>query len=802
MFRITLLALAISQAAIADPNVLLDRSQIEHSGAHDLSDLLRQLPQLPAGTQGRYQLDLRGVGAVRSVLLIDGERLPVDPATGIASIPALPLTLIERVEWTTAIDAPLGAINVVLRESSGEVGVSLAGPGGSGDQHSIGALTQWSNERWSVDMRLARSERDAVARSDIANDPPVRFANDFLTAISSGQGPLIPGSPLRHPSNGSSVPGGCTLPGYEIRGSGSSQTCTYDADAVSDAEPDYDESYARLGASFDAEDGILLRAVLEASQRDVNLQLAPTTNFNPTPLYSPSRTYSLLLPSSPNHPARRFPSAGYSSAALYVRHRFAGLGPRQEHRQDDRLRAMFAVERTWGDWHWQSALHFSNSDYHQVNTGEVEFFLAQRAIEDGTYDIYTLSGPALSLFGRTLRRDAEATDRSIRNVVRWRRNRSTFTARLDYWREQVDDTHDRSSVAGTASSPRLGAFGVFNTRERRDGVAFGLDYGLEGDGWSSAMSIQHERRSDIDSESSALFRLDAELADKWRGHALVSSGIRAPEMRLQGFTPVPGSAQVVDPLFDDLGLVVTFAPQSLLLVPNPELDAERMHQILLGVRWQPSTGLQLGADFWQQQIDGAIRMATPTEIVICSAGLARACPPTRNLPPITEFSYASRRGLGVLRDRSNNISLIQTGYANLDTIRVRGADLSAQWQHEFGNATLRQSALIVYSDDRTPDVGGFANWRARVDSSIAWSNWRLGWTLNYIGPNDRRFDDGRDGSHATHDLAALWRAPWNGEFTAGVENLFDRAPPTLADYNLNLYDAVGRTPFVRYVQRW
>ncbi len=479
-------------------------------------------------------------------------------------------------------------------------------------------------------------------------------------------------------------------------------------------------------------------------------------------------------------------------------------------RRDDRLTGELGVEHRWGDWQWQTTLRHNQSDYRQINHGEVNFAAASRAIVDGSYDIYTFSGPALATIGATLQRDAEGAESSLRNELSWQSDGATLVAHLDYWRERVDDHFDNRVLADQVSSPNLGVFDVLDASARRDGVVAGLDYRLVGEGWTSALSLQHDQRDDIDSEISALLRIDTELTPTWRAHAQASSGFRAPQLRLQNFTPVVRSGGVFDPVFD-----VFVQPVPLVLVPNPELQAERLQQLALGLRWQPAATFGVGLDVWQQQVDDVIRLARATELVNCAAGLERNCP-SGNLRH-DGVGIDARRGIGVLRRRTDpnpnfpfpaqaTIEVVQTGYINAERIRLRGVDLSAHWQREFGTSTLRQSAWLAYaeyehSDEFVFEEEGFADQRARIDTSIAWPNWRVGWTLNYIGKN--RNGSIERGSYVTHDLTALWRAPWDGEFTVGVENLFDRAPPLSAfDADFALYDGVGRTPFVRYAQRW
>ena len=49
-----------------------------------------------------------------------------------------------------------------------------------------------------------------------------------------------------------------------------------------------------------------------------------------------------------------------------------------------------------------------------------------------------------------------------------------------------------------------------------------------------------------------------------------------------------------------------------------------------------------------------------------------------------------------------------------------------------------------------------------------------------------------------------WRTPWRGTITMGATNVGDRYPELVAfngrPFNFNLYDAYGRTTYLRYTQ--
>ena len=104
--------------------------EIKLEGATNIEEALNQLPQVnpsqgefvSAGSAGTATVDLRGLGSVRTLVLINGRRLmPGDPRFSVADINSIPTSLIQRVEVLTGgaaavygSDAVAGVVNFIL----------------------------------------------------------------------------------------------------------------------------------------------------------------------------------------------------------------------------------------------------------------------------------------------------------------------------------------------------------------------------------------------------------------------------------------------------------------------------------------------------------------------------------------------------------------------------------------------------------------------------------------------------------------------------------------------------------------
>ena len=89
-------------------------------------------------------------------------------------------------------------------------------------------------------------------------------------------------------------------------------------------------------------------------------------------------------------------------------------------------------------------------------------------------------------------------------------------------------------------------------------------------------------------------------------------------------------------------------------------------------------------------------------------------------------------------------------------------------------------------------------------------NFTAGWNVNYIGRNEfqpNSNDQRSVGSYVTHDVQLGWNSPIKGgSLVVGVVNVTDKLPKKVnfegREFNFNLYDAYGRTPYIRYTQRF
>jgi outer membrane receptor protein involved in Fe transport len=116
----------------ASPVTAVGQQELKFEGTTDVTTLINNLPEAFAdqtstmsnGATGTANVDLRGLGAVRTLVLVNGTRLmPGDPSDPVADLNDIPAALVDHVEVLTGgasavygSDALAGVVNFIMRK--------------------------------------------------------------------------------------------------------------------------------------------------------------------------------------------------------------------------------------------------------------------------------------------------------------------------------------------------------------------------------------------------------------------------------------------------------------------------------------------------------------------------------------------------------------------------------------------------------------------------------------------------------------------------------------------------------------
>jgi outer membrane receptor protein involved in Fe transport len=168
------------------PVLTLDRAAIEATGLTSVGDILFNITASDGGAlrnittstnagDGTQNISLRGLGATRTLLLINGRRW-VTQGDGTTDLNTIPISVVERIEvlkdGASAIygsDAIAGVINVITRKNfDGAEANAYIGSYTKGDglQTSYDFTVGANNDRWNAVMSLAYQKQEPVFQGD------------------------------------------------------------------------------------------------------------------------------------------------------------------------------------------------------------------------------------------------------------------------------------------------------------------------------------------------------------------------------------------------------------------------------------------------------------------------------------------------------------------------------------------------------------------------------------------------------------------------------------------------------------
>jgi len=214
----------------ANPVLTIDHAAIEKSGKVTLGDLIQQLPAMAGnatnpnvnngGGTGASTISLRGLGTNRSLLLINGHRIPFQ----LQDLNIIPASAVERIEvlmdGSSAVygsDAVAGVVNIITRtnyqgaEFGADYGITDRD---DGQRKAVHAMFGQSTDRGSILLGVNYNKTEAVMAGNRA------YSHDALYKYNTGY--IVHGGSSRTPNGAINLPksvldanfGGCTgIPG-------------------------------------------------------------------------------------------------------------------------------------------------------------------------------------------------------------------------------------------------------------------------------------------------------------------------------------------------------------------------------------------------------------------------------------------------------------------------------------------------------------------------------------------------------------------------------------------------------------
>ena len=810
----------------ATPVTVIDASDLQVSGYNSVADVLRNTTynsfgsfRERSGTSfGQIALvDLRGLGAGRSAVLINGRRVPGNPFTGSSAVDlnSIPLTAIERIEILTdsasavyGADAIGGVINFIMRDdyNGAEIQVGMTRPEAKGaEEEHIKALFGASSDRGKVIASFEFFERSAIFDGDRDYSAVQVNGTSFgdTVGISVGGNTGFPGNFSTAYPIGDCDPavyaGIFTAP-FGIPGEG----CGFGYADIS-AQTGAVERYSTfVDASFQLTDDITVYAENRYSRINSFGRYAPAVGF-------------FFVDETQRIDNGLTPVAGANGQPFFAFHRFVAHGPRDDNTSRDEFDMVVGLEGDLADG--RITFDAFARHYYYSATEEGNTYIVQSILEDlaasGAYDVLNPLSPANAdaVLGSsaTLTRDLDTRFNQVGISF------SGFAFDLpagpvgwalggEWAEEDYNDNYDRQREAGNV----IGSAGNSAAGDRSRKAVYGellvpVIEGLEVGG-----ALRWDDYNDFGSAitPSVNVRFNPTAADWLVLRASYNEGFKAPDLTnlysklSQSFNNVTDfpqcESQGVDPVDCPTFQVENFTGG------NPDLQAENSEAFNIGAVVTPPfiDGLSVSVDYFEvDTTDRATSLSLAQLVRFAAEG---------NLPPGTEVVRGApgpQGGLGRLVSITNVIT-------NAAVLDISGLDLRAQYNQDFDigtvDARLEWSHFLTYDFQNSAaesvtdfmTEAGYPRNRMNAVVRLIRDSFTVNYAMNFIGKHgDGEFEDYND--YMTHDVTFEYRTPWNVDLTVGVVNYTDEKPiiDAIGGYDDGitgeLYDLAGRRYFAR-----
>ena len=814
------------------PILVIDRKGMEQTGYNSVGDVLRDLSVNSFGSArensgssapGISNVSLRGLGADRTLVLLDGKRVQKDAFTNAVDLNLIPFTSVERIEVlkdsASAIygsDALGGVVNIITRKDFNGSEISakqFASEGTGGNQTEVSLTSAYSNSKLNVTAVAYYKNNQEIYAKDrrhsrlnlnrIGSPGTFRILNPEEEVYRKANGDPSPRSLLQ------AAPDCPKERILDLSQEGGGQICQFNSADHMTTRPSIEQASAVLNANLNLTERIDTFVQVIGTRRNVSWVLAP----------SPAGKNERFLVSGEN-------AKSYLNKAQRLGKAFEAL------KNDDHVDIIYRL---------------------------VE--LGNRVNEVGTNQYNTLAGLRMD-WGETWELEASTgynySGRRDRGVNGYARNEDLRTALKSGFNpfaaagERGDISHLNYKTLATSSSQlTLGEVSVTGeVLEMGSGpleVAMGVQahhetfnidsdkaskrgeiIGNEGSTLSanrnmssaymevfvpvtSDIELSLAGRQDIYSDFGQAFSPKAAL--RWRlGPQLLlrssmGRGFKAPNMNVLYQTRSEGYQTFVDAKLCAEKGGSTCSPQQWKVNGggNSNLKEERSLSANLGVVYQPLDELSIGLDTWYISLDNQVGI--DYEDVTKAEEKFGA-------------SYLEKFDINIQRDPgTGEISLMTAPLQNLAQTEISGVDLSTEFSAYtlVGRLGLNMQHSHIFSFNQTPFPGlnrenrlgqsGFPPWRNMI--AATWSpvpTQLASIAFRTVASHEKFAGKGDIGTYTEIDLQYSYGGSWGGVISAGLRNALGTLPtiddsdPDAPFISSALYDGNGRVGWVQYKQ--
>ena len=854
--RVTVTGSAIKRldAETAVPITVFKMKDIKQQGLTTVEQILSTLTASQASlgtsqavgssTGGASFADLRGVGANKTLVLLNGRRIANNAFDGSApDLNMIPMAAIDRIEvlrdGASALygtDAIGGVINFITRKEYQGATVTI---GADAPQHA-GGKSQNANAGFGFGD-LQEQGFNVLGFVDFQKQDRITGSQrPFNRRYDGGvSGSPSPGNYYQDPDVWYNPAAPDCTNGTFIIPAGDGTSCYMTTSNFVDYIPKSERASGMIKADVKLGADHVLGAEYFITRSNVKTLVAPVPfGFLPMNRLRPDGTPNPYFPTNaaldPNFDdglvGETMTDGGAKIAPGYVIARWRDMpnGQRADSNTNTQQRFTLSLEGTVAGWDYAVGLSHNQNKvdekliggyangpliYEGVLTGVINPFGAQSAAGQALLDKAGATGLILYAKGTTTNLDARAS----REVGDWfGAGRQAALAvgtefRKEKFSQQANSAYAAIVVDSTGIDPDTYSAGSRKVSalytELNVPVLNSLDI---------TAAVRYDKYNDFGNTTNPKFSFRFQPTKEVLVRGSYSTGFRAPSLyELNAAQTFTNSGTVNDPLLCPTGSgspAVCRAQFMVLNGGNLTLEPEKSKNATLGLVVQPMNDLSVGLDFWWVRLKNQIGVVGDASL-FAPANYAL-------------FSqYFHRNSSNQLSTNGNQCPGANCGYVdvrqqNLGGTNTNGIDITANYRlpTAVGTFTFGLNSTYVakyeYQDFRNgpwnQNVGVYSGagpvfrWQHTLNTIWTKDQFTLGATAYYksgyldVDPVDRV------SHYATLDVFGSWKPIKQATLTLGVRNVTDRDPPLSyqtqvfqAGYDPRFASAIGRAYYVR-----
>ncbi|NVK75780.1 MAG: TonB-dependent receptor [Oceanospirillaceae bacterium] len=802
------------------PVTIIGRQEIEQSGLQSVADVLRNTTFNSFGSyressgnsfQGQANLSLRGLGASRTLILLNGKRLPPSPVQSGSGtdLNTLPLAAVERIEilsdGASAIygsDAIGGVVNIILKSDfeGVELQASASRPTREGaDENSASMVLGTSTAKSSILFGISYGDRGIIFDRDRPwSDADFGDGNNYSTT----EGLSVFGNSFLDdatvswlsPSNCADT-SGLTPYNDDVFGLGGT-LCTYNFADISANTAKLQRNNAFINATYEIDD---------SNEFYVQANIGRTESFG---RYAPPPD---IIPFAANDPGNPFPGA---SGDLY--HRYQALGPRDNTNYTNLFDTLAGVRGTTNFVDYEYGARVSRYGFQEYGKNYVLRSVAIDYAQQGLYNVldpFSTDPDILNAMRVTISRESEFkyTEAFVNATFDLFEN-SEYALPIfigaEWHRDEFFDIYDSQSLAGQVGGSAGGAGGG----DRESSSLFAETSLDVSDNFNIDFAVRYDYYSEPSvSATSPKISFRYEPSDGLVLRGSYGLGFRAPTLN-DLYGAETESAEFARDFIscETAGLTDDNCPllqYTTYFSSNPDLEPEDSETFTLGMAYQFADTASFTVDFWSISLSNVISGFSVQQLI----NLERAGDP---LPD----------GAEIIRDGGGRIDEVIAGSAvNVAELKTDGLDFNFRWADEYEFGSVGLNVQVGYTNSYESSLNNFRNvvgepgfpkFRSAIGVDYSKSDFALAWNVNIIdgtysstsveAATGNFLKEGHVSSWVTHNIQLKYNLTDNGELVIGVRNILDKAPALNINesggYNDSLYDAEGRVPYITFRQ--